>query len=279
MAAGGARRWPAGHRASARSLVPQRGSLLPRRPGPLPDGDPQARDVPAADRQPTAPPGSCSTRRRARRHPLGRRDPVGLAACARPDATAPADRVIVMGGFDGWREEYHVGASYLRRPRHGRAPRRRARAGRDPAVRRPACWTTTSPTPSPRSSTTSLADPRLSDRVGIWGNSMGGFLAAQPPPADPRVAACCVNGGTSAARRDPRAFPAVGHQDPAAARHRRPGRGHRGDARASYLTTDDLARSCTCPLLVLHGTPDQVFLVENARALFDGGRQHGQDLA
>ncbi|WP_139256618.1 alpha/beta hydrolase family protein [Herbiconiux ginsengi] len=25
----------------------------------------------------------------------------------------------------------------------------------------------------------------------------------------------------------------------------------------------------TCPLLVLHGTPDQVFLIENARLLFD----------
>ncbi len=31
---------------------------------------------------------------------------------------------------------------------------------------------------------------------------------------------------------------------------------------------DDLAQ-LTCPLLVLHGTPDQVFLIENARALFD----------
>ncbi|MFI6170374.1 alpha/beta hydrolase family protein [Nocardia sp. NPDC051052] len=29
----------------------------------------------------------------------------------------------------------------------------------------------------------------------------------------------------------------------------------------------DLAH-LTCPLLVLHGTPDQVFLVENARALY-----------
>ena len=35
------------------------------------------------------------------------------------------------------------------------------------------------------------------------------------------------------------------------------------------LTDDDLAR-LQCPLLVLHGTPDRVFLIENARALFDG---------
>ena len=34
------------------------------------------------------------------------------------------------------------------------------------------------------------------------------------------------------------------------------------------LTPEDLAQ-LTCPLLVLHGTPDQVFLIENARALFD----------
>ena len=40
------------------------------------------------------------------------------------------------------------------------------------------------------------ADPRLSDQVGIWGNSMGGYLAAAVATADNRFTACCVNGGT-----------------------------------------------------------------------------------
>ena len=122
-----------------------------------------------------------------------------------------------------------------------------------------------------------MADPRLGDRVGIWGNSMGGFLAAATAATDPRVAACCVNGGTVRPAEFPERFPRMiskvqpllGIADPEAALEA---------MRGFHLTADDLDR-LHCPLLVLHGTPDQVFLVENARALFDASGQPGQDLA
>ena len=93
------------------------------------------------------------------------------------------------------------------------------------------------------------------------------LLAALVAIRDPRIAACVVNGGTTRPaeildrfhRFTSKIQPLLGIDDPDAATR----------AMNEYvLTPADLA-DLTCPLLVLHGTPDQVFLIENARALFD----------
>lgn len=174
--------------------------------------------------------------------------------------------VILMGGFDGWREEYHVGATYLlergvavflvdgsgqgeTRLFHGLHMKPGVEKAFSAMVDH------------------LLADDRLGDSVGIWGNSMGGYLAALTAVTDQRITACVVNGGTvrpvETAERYPRFTTKVqlllGIDDPDTARQ----------VMSSFVLDNDLLASLNCPLLVLHGTPDQVFLIDNARALYD----------
>jgi dipeptidyl aminopeptidase/acylaminoacyl peptidase len=185
----------------------------------------------------------------------------------RPARVERPATVIVMGGFDGWREEYHVGATYLLErgiavfladgPGQGES---RLFGGLHMA-------------PGVEKAFSAmvdrlLADDRLSGRLGIWGNSMGGYLAALVAASDDRVAACCVNGGTVRPAETLDRFHRfvsklqllLGIDDPDTARA----------AMEQFVLDTATLAALTCPLLVLHGIPDQVFLVENARALFDG---------
>lgn len=175
--------------------------------------------------------------------------------------------VIVMGGFDGWREEYHVGATYLL-----------ARGVAVLLVDGPGQGETRvlqglyldHEVPKAFSAMVDhlLNDERLGDQVGIWGNSMGGFLAALVASTDHRIAACCVNGGTVRPaeildryhRFITKVQALLGISDPDEAR----------EQMQSYVLTETELASLRCPLHVMHGTPDQVFLIENARALYDG---------
>ncbi|MEW2120897.1 alpha/beta hydrolase [Streptomyces sp. NPDC005474] len=184
----------------------------------------------------------------------------------RPAAGGRPPVVIVMGGFDGWREEYHAGATYLLErgvavfladgPGQGET-RLFQGLHMKPGVEK-AFSTMVDHL---------LADARLAPSVGIWGNSMGGYLAALSAATDPRIAACVVNGGTvrpvETAERYRRFITKVqlllGIDDPDTARQ----------VMGSFVLGPDLLASLRCPLLVLHGTPDQVFLIDNARALCD----------
>ena len=175
--------------------------------------------------------------------------------------------VIVAGGFDGWREEYHVGASYLLDrgiavlliDAPGQGESRLFHGLHMNGAVHEAFSTVVDHV---------LADERLAPVVGIWGNSMGGYLAALTAASDERVAACCVTGGTirpaEILDRYPRFIEKVvlllGIEDPAKAR----------SELGLFLLTPELLDQLRCPLLVLHGTPDQVFLIDNARRLFDG---------
>ncbi|MFT3873618.1 MAG: alpha/beta hydrolase [Nocardioides sp.] len=186
---------------------------------------------------------------------------------ALPGCAGPTNRwslVIVMGGFDGWREEYHVGATYLRDrgvatflvdgPGQGES---RLFGGLVLDHDFPAAFSAVIDY--------LVADDRLNGRVGIWGNSMGGFMAASVAASDGRIEACCVNGGTGRPAEVLDRFPrfvtkvqlllGVNDADKAIAEM------------GTYVLTDEQFANLTCPLLILHGTPDQVFLVENARAL------------
>lgn len=185
----------------------------------------------------------------------------------RPAGASRPPVVIVMGGFDGWREEYHVGATYLL-----------ARGVAVLLVDGPGQGETRvlqglyldQGVPKAFSAMVDYlqADERLSDRVGIWGNSMGGFLAALVAATDPRIAACAVNGGTVRPaeildryhRFITKVQALLGISDPNEAR----------SVMETFVLTESALSSLTCPLHVMHGTPDQVFLIENARALYDG---------
>jgi alpha-beta hydrolase superfamily lysophospholipase len=113
-----------------------------------------------------------------------------------------------------------------------------------------------------------VTEPLCDGRVGVWGNSAGGWLAALAATADARVAACCMNGGTDRPTeildRYPRFIGEVQQMT---------GCSEPEDARdvVDRMTIDpQRLRGLHCPLHVVHGTPDQVFRVEGARRIYDG---------
>jgi alpha-beta hydrolase superfamily lysophospholipase len=182
-----------------------------------------------------------------------------------PSAEAMAPVVIQFGGFDGWREEYHRGAEYLvergvavllvdlpgqgeTRLFHGLYMDERVHEAVTAIVDH------------------LLALPMLEQRVGIWGNSMGGCIAALASIRDERIAACCVNGGTVSPIELVERYPRFSEKIEALT-----GRADPEEAAAIVRRFDlgkDLPR-LACPLLQLHSVPDQVFLLANARRIHD----------
>jgi alpha-beta hydrolase superfamily lysophospholipase len=121
-----------------------------------------------------------------------------------------------------------------------------------------------------------LAEPGCDGRVGLWGNSAGGWLAALTASDDPRIAAICVNGGTDRPTEILDRYPRfirelqqmTGHDDPARARMVVDG-----------LSLDEARlRGLRCPLHVVHGTPDQVFRVHGARRIYAGAASSDKTL-
>jgi len=113
-----------------------------------------------------------------------------------------------------------------------------------------------------------VADRNCDGRVGLWGNSAGGWLAALTAGEDPRIAAVCMTGGTDRPTEILDRYPRyvgelqqmTGHDDPLQAR-----------AVIERLTLDrERLRALRCPLHVVHGTPDHVFHVEGARRVYKG---------
>ncbi len=185
----------------------------------------------------------------------------------RPASTTRPPTVIVMGGFDGWREEYHTGATYL--IERGLAVLLVDGPGQG-ETRLFEGLTLGADFPDAYSAMVSWihADQRLADHLGIWGNSLGGYLAAAAALHDDRIGACCVNGGSATPVEFPRRYRQavervqllLGIDDAEAA----------VTSLAQLSLSDKQLTRLRCPLLVLHGTPDPVFDVSNARALFDG---------
>jgi len=100
--------------------------------------------------------------------------------------------------------------------------------------------------------------------IGMIGNSMGGSFAMHLAARDPRIKACCNNGGTSApfmARANPTFFlkmtAHIGDVSP-------------DEAAAVWATVKpaDAAVPVRCPLLVVHGGLDPLVSNEDARHLF-----------
>lgn len=182
----------------------------------------------------------------------------------KPRAAADAPLVVCLGGFDGWREEYFAGAQYLADrgiavllvdgPGQGetRVLHRVYLGDRYPDAISAALDATL-----PRIPTT---------QVGVWGNSMGGYLAAACALHDDRIVACCVNGGTVRPGEILDRYPRFVTKVQALY-----GTADADEAKARIGTLDissEVAR-LTCPLLQLHSVPDQIFRLENARKIFD----------
>lgn len=105
--------------------------------------------------------------------------------------------VIVFGGADGWREEYHDGALALRARGLATLLLDGPGQGETRLVHRVFLQPGDVADAYGAALTFLIADPRVGDRVGIWGNSLGGTLAALTASAFPETSACCINSGSA----------------------------------------------------------------------------------
>lgn len=183
----------------------------------------------------------------------------------RPSGVDRPPVVMIFGGADGWREEYHSGAEYLLQ----RGIAALLIDGPGQGESRILDKVYAEPQPERAYSAVVEAVLRLPSvgRVGIWGNSLGGCFAARTAAFDPRIAACCVNGGSATPVEVLDRFPRfiericamLGQDDHDKAR----------DMLASLeITLSD--NRIACPLLVVHGGQDRIFLLENAQSIHDG---------
>ena len=181
----------------------------------------------------------------------------------RPARVVRPPAVILFGGADGWREEYHqagrallargVAAVLLDGPGQGET---RILGGLPlrTAVER-----------SFGAAVQNLRyDDRVSDRIGIWGNSLGGCFAARTASYDQDVAACCVVGGTwrpmEILERFPRFIDRIRAMTAEAD-------ASRASAILDAHTLERHDNRIACPLLVLHGGADRLFSALHAEQL------------
>ena len=183
----------------------------------------------------------------------------------RPAGKQAPPVVIVLGGFDGWREEHYCSAAAL-------VDRGIAVLLVDaPGQGETRLFHQLYLAPDAHRAISRMIDAlsedhRLGNCFGIWGNSFGGFLAAQAAIADERLSACCVNGGTVRPLEFPERYPRFFNKVEAMV-----GTSNRGEA-VSIMEKLDISGSLAalrCPLLQLHSESDQVFCLENARRLYD----------
>jgi len=101
--------------------------------------------------------------------------------------------------------------------------------------------------------------------IGVIGNSMGGSFAMHLAASDPRVMACCDNGGTSA--------PALARSNVTFFRKMMAHAGTRSEEEAMAIWSSvkpvDPANPLRCPLLVVHGARDPLISDADATNLFD----------
>lgn len=170
--------------------------------------------------------------------------------------------VIVFGGADGWREEYHQGAleilgrglSVLLLDLPGQGETRLLNrlflcANVEHAIDVAVTW---------------LRKNAGFENVGLWGNSLGGSFAARAAAKLPGIDAVCVNGGAVNPAEIVDKFPRfidrikamVGTDDRATA--------------LTVLESSGLAsieNNIHCPLLVLHGGADPLLSENNVTSI------------
>ncbi len=170
--------------------------------------------------------------------------------------------VIIFGGADGWKEEYHLGALHLLERGIGCLLLDGPGQGESRLFRGAFLI---EPPESALSTAVSWLLERAA-RVGIWGNSLGGSFAALTASGDPRIAACCVNSGSAVPNEAFKRFPRMREKRFAMI-------GRRDDAFAETLferiTLPPARNRIACPLLQLHGAPDALFTLEEARPIYD----------
>ncbi|RWI57064.1 MAG: alpha/beta hydrolase [Mesorhizobium sp.] len=171
--------------------------------------------------------------------------------------------VIVIGGFDGWREEYHSGAEHLLE--RGLAVFLGEVPGQGETRLEHGLFITADVEQAMIAIVDALlTDPRLGGRVAIWGNSFGGCLASRLAFFDHRIVACCANGGTARPIEVVERFPRFASKLAAMT-------GMNADTACEIiraLEITDLLPRMRAPFLQLHSVHDRVFSLETAQALY-----------
>jgi pimeloyl-ACP methyl ester carboxylesterase len=170
--------------------------------------------------------------------------------------------VIIFGGADGWREEYHQGA--LEVLNRGLSVLLLDLPGQGETRLLNRLFLSANVELAIGEAVTSLRTTERFERVGVWGNSLGGSFAARAAAKLPEVSACCVNGGASDPAEIIEKFPRfidrikamVGTDDRATAL---------GVLESSGLAS--LENQINCPLLVLHGGADPLFSAANVTSI------------
>jgi len=182
----------------------------------------------------------------------------------RPSIISARSVVIIIGGFDGWCEEHYLAATQL--VGRGMSVLLLDGPGQGDSRLFHDLYFDRDFYEAFSTAATHLRTRCAMDRVGIWGNSLGGCLAAKTAALDHQFDALCVNGGTARPldlpERHPRFF----------------------DKIEAFVGTSDRVRllaimqaldlhldsaEIRCPLLQLHGVPDSVFKLGDARVIHD----------
>jgi alpha-beta hydrolase superfamily lysophospholipase len=188
---------------------------------------------------------------------------------------APAPVVIKLCGISGSREEYETGSRYL--TARGLAAALVDAPGQGETRLLGGLHFDEHAIDAVRALVDAVvAHPACDGRIGLWGNSAGGWLAVQAAASDPRVAACCVTGGTDRPTEILDRYPGF-----VAELQRMTGRDDPDDARAVFdrlAIGADILGDVRCPLHVVHGTPDRIFRVDGARRIHAGARSPDKTL-
>jgi alpha-beta hydrolase superfamily lysophospholipase len=183
----------------------------------------------------------------------------------RPSASVVSPLVIVLGGFDGWREEHYASAAALVERGISALLVDMPGQGETRLFHRLFLRSDVHKAFS-RVIDVLAEDARFNGSFGIWGNSFGGCLAAKAAIADKRLNACCVNGGASRPLEFPERYPRFYAKVEAMI-------GSSGADRAAALLGQlDITASLAelrCSLLQLHSENDPVFSLANARQVHD----------
>jgi pimeloyl-ACP methyl ester carboxylesterase len=183
----------------------------------------------------------------------------------RTAAAEPAGSVIVFGGMSGWSTAYRSMAEML--CRHGLDCLLVDGPGQGDSRLEGVVYADADVTSGLSRFVDCVKEHSPDRRIGLWGNSFGGLLAALTACRDPRVSACCINGAPL--RTEVPAFRSA--QEQLAAMFGQTDHVALADMLASLAFDGDNA-PLTCAAMVLEGGADPLVPAGTQRGFLAGNR-------